>query len=56
MLNEEFLLISSTGQMTGRYFISGRTGSINLSGKATGLYLLVNRKLGITVKIHKAAE
>ena len=54
--NEEFILLSSTGQMAGKYFITGRTGSIDLSGKATGLYLLFNHKLGISVKIYKAAN
>lgn len=54
--NEEFILLSSTAQMAGKYFITGRTGSIDLSGKATGLYLLFNHKLGISVKIYKAAN
>ncbi|HMK04879.1 MAG TPA: choice-of-anchor Q domain-containing protein [Ferruginibacter sp.] len=53
LLNEEFLLFSSNGQLVDRMIMNGRTGHINLTGKAPGLYSLVNKKLGITLKIHK---
>jgi hypothetical protein len=54
--NEPFLLFNSNGQLIDRIMITGRTGQVNLSGKAAGLYLLVNHKLGLTVKLHKISE
>jgi len=53
---EPFSLFNSNGQLIYRIMISGRTGQVNLSGKSPGLYLLVNHKLGLTVKLHKIAE
>jgi hypothetical protein len=53
LLNEEFLLFNSTGQLVQKLVISGSTGSIDLAGRSAGLYSLVNKKLGITLKIHK---
>jgi hypothetical protein len=55
-LNEPFLLFNSNGQLIDRIIINGRTGQINLSGKAAGLLLLVNHKLGLTVQLHKIVE
>lgn len=55
-VNEPFLIFNSSGQLIDRILITGRTGQVNLSGKAAGLYLLVNHKLGLTVKLHKIAE
>jgi len=54
--NEPFLLFNSTGQLVDRILITGRTSHIDLSNKAPGLYLLVNHKLGLTVRLHKVAE
>jgi hypothetical protein len=54
--NESFLLLNNNGQLIDRITISGRTGKVDLGGNATGLYLLVNHKLGLTVKLHKIAE
>ena len=54
--NEPFLLFNSIGQLVDRIIISGRSAQVNLSGKVAGLYLLVNHKLGLTVKLHKVAE
>jgi hypothetical protein len=56
LLKEAFLLFNSQGQMVQQFFINGRTGSIDLTGKPAGLYLLVNQKLGISIKIQKVAE
>ncbi len=53
---EPFLLINSNGQVIDRILIKGRTGYVDLGGKAPGLYLLVNHKLRLTVKLHKLAE
>lgn len=54
--NESFLLINSNGQVVDRIMIAGRTGQVDLTGKVPGLYLLVNHKLGLMVKLHKIVE
>ncbi|MEO6541166.1 MAG: T9SS type A sorting domain-containing protein, partial [Ferruginibacter sp.] len=53
LVNEIFLLINSKGQVVQQFFINGRTNNIDLAGKPAGLYLLVNKKLGISIKIQK---
>jgi hypothetical protein len=56
MINEEFLVMNSSGQVVSKFIINGRTGSVDLSGRPAGLYLLTNQKLRIAVKIQKLAE
>lgn len=56
MMKEDFLLLNSSGQIIDRIIFSGKTGTVDLTGKATGLYLLVNRKFGIAVKIQKVGD
>ncbi|MEO6254490.1 MAG: T9SS type A sorting domain-containing protein [Ferruginibacter sp.] len=55
-LNEAFVLYNSLGQIVQQFFIPGRTGNIDLSGKPAGLYMLLNKKLGISIRIQKIAE
>jgi Secretion system C-terminal sorting domain len=54
LVNETFSLLNANGQLIDKLLVNGKTAAINLNGKAAGLYLLVNQKLGITVKIQKA--
>ncbi|MBL7746237.1 MAG: hypothetical protein JNM19_02315 [Chitinophagaceae bacterium] len=55
-VNEEFALLSSNGQMIDRLFFNGATGELDLTGMASGLYLLVNKRSGSVIKIFKAAR
>ncbi|MFM9908352.1 MAG: choice-of-anchor Q domain-containing protein [Chitinophagaceae bacterium] len=55
-MKEEFLVINSGGQIIQKFFVNGNTGFINLEGKASGVYMLVNQKYGIAIKIYKVAE
>jgi len=55
--NETFLLFNSSGQLSDRIIINGSsTTRVNMSGKAPGLYLLVNHKLGLTIRLNKVME
>ena len=51
--SEEFLLLNSNGQMINILRFNGMSGSIDLAGMAAGVYLLINNKLGIDVRILK---
>lgn len=53
MMNEEFLLFNSSGQVIDKMIFNGKTGKIDLTGKAAGLFFLINQKLGIAIKIQK---
>ena len=53
LVSEEFLLFNSSGQLVEKLIMNGRTAYIDLTGKADGAYSLINKKLGITLKIHK---
>ena len=55
-LNEEFLILNSNGQIVQKIFVNGNSGFINLKGKASGVYILINQKLGMAIKIYKIAE
>lgn len=56
MIREEFQLFNSNGQLMTKLIVNGRTVTMDLTGKAAGLYMLVNQKLGIAVKIQKVAD
>jgi hypothetical protein len=56
LLNEVFLLYNSNGQLIDKIIMRGRKGAVDLTGKAPGLYLLVNQQSGLTIKIHKVAD
>ncbi len=56
MIREEFQLFNSYGQLMTKLIVNGRTVTMDLTGKAAGLYMLVNQKLGIAVKIQKVAD
>lgn len=56
MANEEFLLFNSTGQLITKLIVNGRTVTVDLTEKTAGLYILVNQKLGIAVKIQKVID
>ncbi len=53
---EEFILYNSSGQIITKIIVNGNSAGIDLTGKAAGLYLLVNQKSGKAVKINKAKE
>jgi hypothetical protein len=52
-INQEFLLVNSSGRLVSKFLISGRTYNISLAGKPAGLYLLINQKTGVVFKIIK---
>ncbi|MBC7873553.1 MAG: T9SS type A sorting domain-containing protein [Ferruginibacter sp.] len=53
IVNQEFVLFNSSGQLVDKLVIHGRTGQIDLTGRPAGLYVLINQKLGIEIKIQK---
>lgn len=55
-VNEEFLLLNSSGQVIDRLFFNGTTGQVDLTGKASGVYVLVNKRTGSITKIIKATQ
>ncbi len=56
LVNEEFALFNSKGQMVDKFFVTGNSATIDLGDKMPGLYLLLNNRLGIAVRIIKAVE
>jgi len=56
VINKEFLLFNSSGQLISKLFFNGRSGNIDLTGKAAGVYLLTSKEPGITIRIYKARE
>ena len=56
LLNETFELYNAAGQFIERLLFTGTTGHIDLSGKAAGIYSLVNKKMGVVVKVVKGVE
>jgi len=55
-VNEEFTLLNCSGQMIDRLFFNGTSGQLDLTGRASGLYLLVNKRSGSVIKIFKATR
>ncbi len=53
MEKERFVLFNSSGQTIARLIVNGNSAFIDLTGKPTGLYLLVNPKSGMVSKINK---
>ncbi|WP_462251123.1 choice-of-anchor Q domain-containing protein, partial [Ferruginibacter sp.] len=53
LLGEEFLLLNNYGKLIDRMIFKGTSGTINLTGKVSGLYFLVSQKLGVIISITK---
>ena len=56
VINKEFLLLNSNGQLICKLCFNGMSGNIDLTGKAAGVYLLSNKELGITVRVYKVKQ
>ena len=56
VLNEVFSLFNSSGQLIDKIIFNGKSGTVDLTGKASGLYFLMSPKLGIVVKIQKVID
>ncbi len=52
-INQEFLLINSSGQLLQRIQARNNGVQIDMSGKPAGIYMLVNRRLNVLEKIYK---
>jgi hypothetical protein len=52
----KLFLFSSNGQLVDEFIVIGRNACIDLTGKATGLYFLINKESGTGIKIYKVIE
>ena len=53
MVNHDFYLFNSQGQMIDKIKVSGRLENIDLSDKCAGVFFLINQKLETVIKINK---
>lgn len=56
VVDDEFLLFNSAGQLITKLVVNGNSAGIDLTGKPAGLYLLINQKSGMSAKIQKLAD